>query len=75
MPNMTLAIPEELKRKMDQFKEINWSEVARQAIQEKTMLLERMNQLLSKSRLSEPDTEIYGSQIKKSVHKKHRKGS
>lgn len=72
MPNMTLAIPEELKRKMDQFKEINWSEVARQAIQEKTALLEKMNQLLSKSELTESDIETHSTQIKKSVLRKHK---
>jgi len=55
MPNMTLAIPADLKEKMDQFKEINWSEVARQAIREKTLLLERMNQMLSKSELTPAD--------------------
>ena len=75
MPNMTLAIPEELKRKMDLFKEINWYEVARQAIQEKTAMLEKMNQLLSKSQLSEPETLAYGAQIKKAVSKKHKKAS
>ena len=73
MPSMTLAIPEELKRKMESFKEINWSEVARQAIREKTAMLEKMNQLLSKSRLSESDAAAYGAQIKKSVLKKHKR--
>ena len=75
MPNMTLAIPEELKRKMDLFKEINWSEVARQAIQEKTAMLEKMNQLLSKSQLREPEVTAYSAHIKKSVLKKHKKAA
>ena len=72
MPNMTLAIPEELKKKMDQFKEINWSEVARQAIQEKTALLEKMNRMLSKSELTEAGVMKYSGQIKKSVLRKHK---
>lgn len=72
MPNMTLAIPEELKKKMDRFKEINWSEVARQAIQEKTALLEKMNQMLSKSDLTESEVEKFSTQIKKSVLRKHK---
>ncbi len=72
MPNMTLAIPTELKKRMDRFKEINWSEVARQAIQEKTAILEKMNQLLSKSQLTEADIEQHAAQIKKSVLKKHK---
>ncbi len=33
MPNLTLSIPEELKKKMDANKMINWSEVARRAIE------------------------------------------
>ena len=72
MPNMTLAIPEELKKKMDQFKEINWSEVARQAIQEKTALLEKMNRMLSKSELTEAGVMKYSGQNKKSVLRKHK---
>lgn len=67
MPNMTLAIPAELKEQMNHFKEINWSEVARQAIREKACLLEKMNRLFSKSKLTEADIEKYGRQIKKSV--------
>lgn len=74
MPNMTLAIPNDLKEKMDQFKEINWSEVARQAIREKTLLLERMNELLSSSKLTDEDIQKHASQINKALLKKH-KGS
>ena len=72
MPNMTLALPVELKAKMDQFKEINWSEVARQAIREKTMLLDRMNHMLSHSKLAEPEMEYHAVKIKKVVSKKHK---
>jgi len=73
MPNMTLALSADLKVKMDQFREINWSEVARQAIYEKMVMLERMNQLLKSSKLSEPDAELYAAPIKKAVSKKHKK--
>ena len=72
MPNMTLAIPADLKEKMDHFKEINWSEVARQAINQKVSLLEKMNRLFSKSRLSGQDTEKYAAVIRKNVFKKHK---
>lgn len=73
MPNMTLALPADLKEKMDKFKEINWSEVARQAIREKTMMLDRMNQMLSHSKLAESEIEYNASKIKKAVAKKHKK--
>ena len=72
MPNMTLAIPTELKEQMDHFKEINWSEVARQAIRQKAILLEKMNKLFSKSKLSEQDIDKYALTIKKSVSRKHK---
>jgi hypothetical protein len=72
MPNMTLAIPADLKEKMDHFKEINWSEVARQAINQKVILMERMNKLFSKSRLDEADIQKHSSAIKKSVSKKYK---
>ena len=72
MPNMTLAIPGDLKEKMDRFKEINWSEVARQAIREKTLLLERMNKMLSGSTMDDASIETHAVKIKKNVLKKHK---
>ena len=72
MPNMTLAIPDELKEKMDHFKEINWSEVARQAIREKALILEKMNRLFSKSKLSRADIDKHAIDIQKSVLRKHK---
>ena len=72
MPNLTLAIPADLKEKMDLFKEINWSEVARQAIREKALILEKMNKLFSKSKLGENDIEKYALMIKKNVLRKHK---
>ena len=72
MPNMTLAIPVDLKEKMDKFKEMNWSEVARQAIREKTLLLERMNRMLSGSTLDDASIAAHAAKIKKSAAKKHK---
>ncbi len=73
MSNLTLAIPKDLKAKMDQFPEINWSEVARQAIAGKMQLLEQMQRLLSNSSLVREDTVRYGREIKRRVSKKHRR--
>ena len=63
MTNMTLAIPEELFRKMREFREIRWSEIARQAI-------ENMNRIASKSKLREKDVLEIGKRIKSSAAKK-----
>ncbi len=34
MSNITIRVPEDLKRKMEQCKGVNWSEVARKAFEE-----------------------------------------
>jgi hypothetical protein len=35
MPVITLRVDDQLKRKMEQLRDVNWSEVARKAIEEK----------------------------------------
>jgi len=73
MSSLTLAIPDDLKAKMKCFPEINWSEVARQAIAEKTRVLVQMQQLVSKSTLTEGDAVALGRNIKRRVWQKHRR--
>ena len=70
MTNLTLSIPDDLKAKMVHFPEINWSEVARQAIMEKTRVLEQMQHLLSRSTLTEQDALKIGREIKRRMWKK-----
>lgn len=72
MASLTLSIPLDLKRMMDHFPELNWSEVARKAIREKILVLERMNQLLSRSELTEKDALRYGRLLKKRIWEKHK---
>ena len=71
MANLTLAIPNDLRVKMDHFPEINWSEVARQAIFKKTRQLEQVNQFFSRSTLTDQDAIEIGRQIKRRVWKRH----
>lgn len=73
MTNLTLAIPEELRVKMNHFPEMNWSEVARQAITEKTRILEEMQRVFSKSTLTEADAIKLGREVKKRMWNKHYK--
>ena len=75
MPNLTLAIPVELKAKMDRYPEINWSEVARQAIAGKAKILEQMQALLEKSKLTDAETISIGRDIKRRASKKIRKAA
>ncbi len=75
MSSLTLSIPDDLRAKMQRYPEINWSEVARQAIAEKTRILEQMQQLLSKSTLSSQDALDIGRAIKQRVWRKHRRAA
>lgn len=65
MASLTLSIPNKLKEEMEEFKYINWSEIARSAILDKLRLLEKMERLLSKSTLTEEETVKYGRMVKK----------
>ena len=71
MVSLTLAIPQEIKSEMDEHPEINWSEVARQAIQEKIRLLKKLDLLLSESKLTEEDAINLGRKVNKAVAKKY----
>jgi hypothetical protein len=47
MPSITVNVDDDLKDRMERHPEINWSEVTRQAIQEKIETLEVMDELTS----------------------------
>ena len=70
MVNMTLSIPEELMKKMKNFSEIRWSEIARRAIEQRVNDLEVMNKIASKSRLTAKDVAEISKKIKTSASKK-----
>lgn len=72
MASLTLSIPEDLREKMREFPEINWSEVARQAIVEKAKLLEKMNKILAAGGLEEHEVPEITGEIKERVWKKHK---
>lgn len=67
---MTLAVPEELKQKMDSFAEINWSEVARQAFKQKIKDMELLKKFKEKSTMTEKDALRMGGKVSKALSKK-----
>lgn len=72
MTTMTLAIPSELKSKMDGFPEMNWSEVARQAFSRKIADLEILNQFTKNSTFTERDAKILGDKVSKNLAKRYK---
>lgn len=73
MPSLTLAVPEELKKEMDKRPEINWSEIAREAIRQRLLLLKEMDRLLAKSELTEADALELGRKVNEAVAKRYKK--
>lgn len=67
MANITVSVDDDLKQKMEQHPEINWSEVARQAFQEKLEDLELMEMIASESEFTEEDVEELSRKIDESV--------
>ncbi len=73
MTTMTLAVPEELKSKMEAFPEMNWSEVARQAFIQKVEDMDFLRRFKEKSKLTESDALKLGKEVNKAVSNKLRK--
>ena len=60
MPTVTVSVDENLKHRMEDHPEINWSEVARQSFQQKLSelgKLDLMDELLEDSQLTEDDVD------------------
>lgn len=71
MVSITLSVPQELKKKMEDFQEINWSAVAREAIQKKVFLLEKFQAFTKDSKLTEEDALELGKKVNAAVKKRH----
>ena len=76
MPNITISVPEELKKRLEEFPEINWSEVLRALISEKVKRLEilkKLDKAFENSEMTEDDALRIGNEIKESMWKKYKK--
>lgn len=71
MTNMTLSVPEDLKKIMTRHREIKWSEIARMAMWEYARKLELMEKLVAESKLTEEDAIEIGRRIKEGMAKRH----
>lgn len=70
MTNMTLSIPNEIKKDMNEFPEINWSVIARQAIIQRILLLKKIKEFSKDSELTEKDALRLGKQVNKALAQK-----
>jgi hypothetical protein len=63
MVSITLSVPEEMKDEMENFPEINWSEVARQSIDEKLEELKFLEEFKRESDLTQEEAVKLGRQL------------
>ena len=73
MPNVTIAIPEELKKRMDACETVNWSGVARQAIERQLDDLEFIKEFKKDSSMTEEDAVRLGRLVNKGLSERYRK--
>ena len=75
MATLTLTVPEDLKREIEEFKLVDWSTIARNAIQQRVAQLRVFNAIAAKSKLTEDEAEKLalelGRKVRKGIHERH----
>jgi len=69
MATLSVSIPDEMKAKMEDLDEVNWSAVARKAFQAK-LEEELFRNIVKKSKLTEKDAKEIGDRISRNISKK-----
>lgn len=70
MATLSVSVPDELRQKIIELDEINWSAVARKAFEEKIRQVEILKRIVGKSRLTEKDAEELSKKISEGMAKK-----
>jgi hypothetical protein len=69
--NITLSVDDNVHERMRTHSEIRWSEVARNAIVTELELLDAVDAIARKSKLSEKDVEELARKVKRGVARRH----
>ena len=70
MPNLTIAIPENLRKELSEFKVMNWSEVAREAFEKKIIQLRILESFSKDSELTQEDALKLGRKVNEALSKR-----
>jgi len=73
MVSMTLSVSEDIKHDMDNFPEINWSAIAREAIQHRLIMLHKFKEFTKDSTLTEEEALTLGREVSRRSRQRHRK--
>lgn len=69
--NMTFTVPEDVKRRAQTRRDVNWSAVITQIIEERLQALDLMDRVLANSRLTKKDVEELSDVINSAIAKRH----
>ena len=72
MVNITLSIPPGLKKEMEKFPEINWSEIARSSIKQKIIELNFLKELTMDSELTPEEASKMGQEVNLLLAKRYK---
>lgn len=72
MAEVTVRVPEELKRKMEQFPRVDWSGVAQTALWARAHQLAFMEEFTRRSRMTERGALELGRKINRAVARRYR---
>ncbi|MFT4250431.1 MAG: hypothetical protein ACMXYD_03655 [Candidatus Woesearchaeota archaeon] len=70
MTSLTLAIPNDLRERMKEHPEINWSEVARQAIKKRLEDLDFIQEFIEESDMTLQEAVTLGRELRRKVGKR-----
>jgi len=70
MGNISISVPDDLKQKIANLEEVNWSAVARVAFEEKINQIEFLRKIISKSKLTKKDAKEISDKINIGMAKK-----
>ena len=73
MPNLTLAITDQTKKKMNDHPNIRWSNVVRAIIEQKLEDFEIAEKIAKKSKFSQEDADFFAEKINKTSAKHARR--
>lgn len=73
MVSVTLSVPQDIKHEMDGFPEINWSAIAREAIQQRLVLLHKFREFSKNSTLTEEEALQFGKEVSQKVRMRHKR--
>ena len=73
MVNVTLAVSDNLQKRMKSHSDVRWSEIAREAFEKRIIELEWMEEVLKSSKFTEKDAEEIGHKIKEKIWNRFKK--